>query len=68
MIKVGENYRHYKGNEYTIIALAIHTETSENMVVYSDIHHPDKVWVRPQSMFTDVIIVKGKQQQRFMRI
>ncbi len=27
-------YRHYKGNEYTVIGMALHSETQEELVVY----------------------------------
>jgi hypothetical protein len=27
-------YRHYKGNEYTVIGIARHSETVEELVVY----------------------------------
>ena len=36
-IKAGNIYRHYKGNVYKIIALAKHSETEEDMVVYQNI-------------------------------
>ena len=32
-INIGR-YRHYKGNEYTVIGTARHSETLEEMVVY----------------------------------
>ena len=27
-------YRHYKGKEYTVIGVALHSETQEELVVY----------------------------------
>ena len=48
MIKAGEKYRHFKGNVYEIVALAKHTETLEEMVVYKS---DNEIWVRPRSMF-----------------
>lgn len=35
-ISVGKTYRHYKGNMYKIIALAKHSETVEDMIVYQN--------------------------------
>jgi len=48
MIKVGEKYRHFKGNIIEIIAFAKHTENLEELVVYK---HNENIWARPVSMF-----------------
>ena len=48
MIKVGEKYRHFKGNIIEIIALAKHSETLEELVIYK---HGENIWARPVSMF-----------------
>lgn len=32
-------YRHYKGNEYTVIGIAHHSETLEVHVVYRHLSH-----------------------------
>lgn len=53
-IIVGKTYRHYKGNCYKIIALARHSETVEDMIVYQSVENGD-VWVRPKSMWNDNI-------------
>jgi hypothetical protein len=58
-IKPGQLYKHYKGDTYKILALAKHTETEELLVVYerqTDITHTGwRIWVRPASMFGDII-------------
>ena len=46
--KKGEIYRHFKGNVITILEIAKHTETLEEMVVYM---HDGEIWVRPMEMF-----------------
>ena len=35
--KKGEIYRHFKGNLYEVLAVAMHTETEEMMVVYQEL-------------------------------
>jgi hypothetical protein len=65
-ISVGQIYRHYKGNRYKILSLGIHTESNETMVVYSPIDEPNKIWVRPMSMWFD-IIDKENNITRFKR-
>lgn len=54
-IKVGEIWQHYKGGRYIIIGLGVHTETQEDMVIYSPIDDRSKVWIRPISMWFNVI-------------
>lgn len=51
---VGATYRHYKGNLYKVIALAKHTETEEELVIYTDGTH---TWARPKRMWNEWIVV-----------
>lgn len=61
---VGSVYKHFKGHTVKIIAVGIHTETQEPMVVY---HHvdDDNVWIRPLNMFNEVVLHEGKLVPRF---
>jgi len=66
IIHKGEKYRHFKGNVYEVIEIALNTETMEEMVVYKD----DKfVWVRPKDMFLSEVdhekYPEVKQKYRF---
>ena len=54
-IKVGEIYKHFKGNTYKILAIAKHSETMEDLIIYQQIDKPQNIWARPNSMFLDVI-------------
>ena len=63
-IKFGK-YRHYKGNEYEVIAIAHHSETLEDMVVYKALYGDGDIWVRPASMWNDTVIKDGKSLKRF---
>lgn len=67
--KVGEKYRHFKGMEITIIAIAKNTENLEEMVVYE---HNNEIWVRPMEMFLSKVDKEKypdvQQEYRFERI
>ena len=61
-------YRHYKGNEYELLSLAKHSETLGDMVVYRAMYGEYGVWVRPASMWNEVIERDGKHMRRFTYI
>lgn len=58
-------YRHYKGNEYTVIGTARHSETLEEHVVYRQEYGEHGLWVRPKQMFSETIKVDGQEAPRF---
>ena len=66
-ITLGE-YEHYKGNRYRVIALARHSETLENLVVYQALYGERGIWVRPATMFGEEIEKDGKKILRFRRV
>jgi len=69
MLKIGDKYKHFKGNEYQIIAFAKHSETLEDMIVYKALYDEGQVWVRSTSMFLDMKTFEdGTQVQRFTKI
>ncbi len=52
--KSGEIYRHFKGNLYEVLAIAMHTETNEDMVVYK-VADGDRTYVRPLDIFVSKV-------------
>lgn len=66
-IKPGR-YRHFKGKEYEVFYIATHSETREEMVVYRALYGERGVWVRPASMWNEVIERDGKTYRRFTYI
>ena len=67
-IEIGATYEHYKGNQYKVLALAKHSETLEDMVVYIALYGNGQVWVRPKSMWNEEIEKDGKRMLRFTKI
>lgn len=58
-------YRHYKGYEYEVIDMVIHSETLEELVLYRPLYGERKLWVRPASMFQERLLVDGYTVTRF---
>ena len=59
-------YRHFKGNLYEAIAVAKHSETLEDMVVYRALYGEGGVWVRPLSLWTEQVSRNGETIPRFL--
>ena len=60
-------YRHYKNKEYRVIAVGKHSETLEDFVLYEALYDNtlSHFWIRPLSMFADMVTVDGKEVSRF---
>jgi len=58
-------YKHFKGNIYKVLDTAKHSETLEEHVVYVSINNVTDLWIRPASMFLEVIERDGKRFKRF---
>ena len=61
-------YRHFKGNEYEVVDFAKDSETTELMVIYRALYGEHDLWVRPYTMFQEIIVRDGKKMRRFERI
>ena len=62
-------YKHSKkGTEYKVHFIAKHSETLEDVVVYEALYENElsKFWVRPVSMFEEIVEVRGEKVPRFV--
>lgn len=63
-----DRYRHYKGNEYTVISTARYVETMEEQVVYRQEYGKHGLGVRPKQMFSETVKVDGQGVPRFQSL
>ena len=48
-------YKHVKGKDYKVIAIAKHTETEELFVVYKALYGNKEMYIRPYEMFASEV-------------
>ncbi|CAN5129362.1 DUF1653 domain-containing protein [soil metagenome] len=63
-------YKHYKGKFYEVIGTVRHSETLEVLVLYKALYESkefptDQLWVRPEKMFMEKVLIEGKEVRRF---
>ncbi len=63
-------YRHYKGKNYRVLDVVLHSETKQEMVLYECLYEnaESSLWVRPLHMFLETITVEGATRPRFQYI
>lgn len=61
-------WKHFKGNLYRVIYVALHSETGEEMVVYQALYGQRGMWVRPASMWLEHVERDGYSGPRFVRL
>jgi hypothetical protein len=61
-------YRHFKGREYQVLGIAVHSETLMPMVVYQAQYGHFGLWVRPIAMWNERVVRDGYDGKRFSKI
>ena len=61
-------YRHFKGREYQVLGIAVHSETLMPMVVYQAQYGHFGLWVRPIAMWNERVVRDGYDGKRFLKI
>lgn len=71
-IQVGRIYRHFKGKQYLVLAIAKHSETGDRFVVYKALYGDCQVYIRPYMMFASEVdrekYPNVKQEFRFQLV
>ncbi len=60
-------YEHFKGGKYEVLALATHHDTEERIVIYQSLQD-GKVYVREETMFSELVEKEGQKVPRFTRV
>ena len=67
-----ELYKHFKGDTYQVLAIAKHSETEEQMVVYQGLYGECPIYVRSLEMFMEKVdkvkYPDVKQEYRFEQV
>ena len=61
-------YRHFKGNYYEVLGIAIDVDTKEELVLYRQMYDVFGYWLRPRSMFFSDRLTETGPVTRFARI
>ena len=61
-------WKHFKGNQYRVLGVALHSETGEELVVYQALYGQRGLWVRPAAMWLEQVEREGYSGPRFVRL
>ena len=64
-IRPGQIWRHFQGGDYRMLYLAIHSNTAEELVIYTSDDGGGAVWARPAYMWLETVERDGKNQPRY---
>jgi hypothetical protein len=68
--EVGDHYRHYKGDLYEVVALALHSNDDEWMVIYKPLYENPaaSLFTRPLREWDEEVEWNGVKSKRFTKV
>ncbi len=71
-IKIGNIYKHFKGNYYIVLDIVNDSESDDKMVIYQALYGDKEKWARPYKMFNSLVdkdkYPNIKQKYRFEEV
>lgn len=61
-------YRHFKGNYYEVLGIAVDVDTREELVLYRQMYDVFGYWMRPKAMFLGERMTENGPVVRFAKI
>ena len=66
---IGRVVTHFKGKDYLVLDIAIHTESGKDLIIYKALYGENNVYARPVKMFLSEVdhekYPETKQKYRF---
>lgn len=61
-------YRHFKGNYYEVVGIAIDVDTKEEFILYRQMYDVFGYWMRPKDMFLGERMTENGPVVRFAKV
>lgn len=67
-IEIGKVYRHFLGEYYKVVGIALYADYEMEFVIYHSVHNPNQLFMIPKEKFFNTVLSFGKQDRRFVLV